>query len=449
MRFKISILVTKILVFILRHLKGGGTTLPGRVGLLINPLMLEKMTENMEIVLITGTNGKTTTGRILSAIFKQAGICHITNSSGANLSSGIATALSQAFSFKGKQRVATALIEIDELALIRLGRRLNPRVILVTNFFKDQIDRLGDIYDVVERMREAIMDMPNIQLVLNGDDALCVRLAEGQESPPLFYGIDNQDWFEKGVALCPKCKSSLNYSYVTYGHLGHFSCAVCGHTRPHTPISIREMKNRTSRVLLKYGDEFLDTTINLPGIYNIYNGLAASACAFYWGIESEAVVSGLSTFKGGFGRMESIRAGNKFIELILVKNPAGFNQAVEHLILMGDRLPVAFVINARGADGRDITWLWDTDGKRIKKLASVSGQIFVSGIRARDMMNRLKGEDCALTDLVMEKNYSRLIERGLLKTPPGKTFYILPNYTAMLDLRKVLKRKYPVKDLWE
>ncbi len=457
LKFKAALASSKFLIRILRLLNRGGTTLPGKVALMIYPDILEHMTQNIKIILVTGTNGKTTTSKILSTIFNRAEIRYIANRSGANLVPGVVTTFTEAFSICGKQLLETAIIEIDEAALLRITDKLSPDTLIVTNFFRDQLDRFGELYNTVSLVKNSILKIPQTTLILNGDDSLCSWLAEDVENPVLFFGIDASDDFldqgaDSDAPYCIKCRARYEYKYRIYAHLGHFKCPGCGYEKSPTHVTITEITKRdqdSSQVIIRYDGRILRSAINLPGLYNIYNALAAGACAFHHGIRDEHILSGIAEFESGFGRMETIRIEDKTIKLILIKNPTGLDQALDHLLLIRETFVAAFAINDNAADGRDVSWLWDTDAKKLKKIQDQVPAFFVSGTRAHDMSLRLKYEDIEMSRVIIEEDYSRLISRGLMLTPQGKTFYILPTYTAMLDLRRILKQKYHLKDMWE
>ena len=465
LRQVISIIVSKLTIYLLHLLRRGGTTLPGKVAFKLYPGILKSIASSFEIIMVTGTNGKTTTTRIVEEILKNNNVDYITNKSGANLLSGITTLFIQAVSISGKPKHKVALIESDEAAFNQVTKHITPKAVIVTNFFRDQLDRYGELYSTLNAVKSGLERIgDNTALLLNADDSMCASLGIDTEKPVFYYGINQQAYqgtsenINSDAMFCILCKNKYEYSNHIYGHLGGFYCTNCGYKRPDAHLECIEIqeagssystiKCKCSSSLLQENNEFV-TRINLPGLYNIYNAMAAAVCGLALGYKVETISSALQSFESGFGRMETINVMDKTIKLILVKNPTGFNQVLSFLALENQSLNTAFLINDNLADGTDISWLWDVDFEQLNNVSDKIDGLITSGVRGEDMAVRLKYSGLDSSKIKIIKDYQMLIEEGLKKTPPGGCFYILPTYTAMLDIRSILKKKFNLKEFWK
>lgn len=468
MKFRkvLSIIIAKLTILLLRLIKRGGTTLPGKIAIKLFPGVLSQIAKDFDIIMITGTNGKTTTTRIVEEILKSNNVNYITNKSGANLLSGITTTFIQAVTMTGKPKYTTALIESDEAAFNQVTKHLKPKAVIVTNFFRDQLDRYGELYSTLNAVASGIERLDdNTRLILNADDSMCATLGVDTTKQVFYYGINKTAYegstgdINTDAIFCRYCKSKYEYKNHIYGHLGGFYCTNCGYSRPDADIectSIVEAGSSFSTIgwTCKNGSlnalqEEITTKINLPGIYNVYNALAATTCGLVLNYGLDSIINSLQSFECGFGRMETIKVQDKAIKLILVKNPTGFNQVLNFLSLDKQPLNVAFVINDNLADGTDISWLWDVDFEQLNNFSQNIINLFASGIRGEDMAVRLKYSGIETSKIRLIKDYQLLIEKGLNNTPSGGCFYVLPTYTAMLDIRGFLKKKYNLKEFWK
>lgn len=459
MRLFLSILITKCTIKLLRIFKLGGTSLPGKVALRLYPNILKKLSQNLNIVMVTGTNGKTTTTRIIEQILIENNQSYITNKSGANLVFGIAATLVDSSSLSGKINASTALLEIDEAAFNKLTDYIQPNLLVVTNFFRDQLDRYGELYTTLNKVASAIQKSPNVVVALNADDSMCASLASSTKNP-IFYGFEEgaykitEEITTSDAMFCIKCKEKYSYNFRVYGHLGGFYCPKCGYRKPETDITCTKVVDlNTSFTDIKFklsndNNEYF-AKINLPGLYNSYNALAAISMGKLLNLPIENTIKALSTFECGFGRMETIQVGNKTIKVILVKNPTGFNQVLNFLLTETNSIQLAILINDNAADGRDISWLWDVDFEVLSKIESQIVNLYTSGLRADDMSVRLKYAGISTSKISTITNYKELINTGIDKTEENSTFYLLPSYTAMLDLRKELMSIFNLKEFWK
>lgn len=460
LRFYLALYLGKCSIYLMRLTGSGGTSFPGKVAMRICPEILRILGAKYRIIMITGTNGKTTTSRIIEQILKENNIRYVANKSGANLMSGLVTTLISDVKLNGSPTSPTALLEVDEAAFRAASKYVHPAVLVVTNFFRDQLDRYGELYSTVEKVREGIKNNPDTTLVLNGDDSLCASLGKDVQNPVIYYGMDKlpESDEEKGQSLnndasyCLYCRTKYDYKYRIYSHLGYYKCPVCGYERPETLVNVVRVPAMTSEfstAVINTPSGSFEAHINLPGLYNIYNALAAVTFAEVLGFSHEKTIKALSCFESGFGRMESISLGDKNIQVILIKNPTGLSQVLKYLNTVENSAVISFIINDRAADGTDISWLYDVDFEPLRNMQDKISRIFVSGIRAEDMAVRLKYAGIFTDHITIEKNNSSMLDSAINTIKSGETLYILPTYTALLDIRKILKRRFKLKNFWQ
>jgi len=458
LRFRAAIFAAKLAIVILRLFKSGGTSLPGKLAQVLYPQILDHLSGLFRITMITGTNGKTTTSRIVSSMMEQKGLKAVANKSGANLASGITTTLASAITLGGRPKVSHAILETDEAAFRTLAPRLKPEAVIVTNFFRDQLDRYGELHTTVGNVREGISGIPDAVLILNADDSLCASLGRNVPNSVIYFGMaegvypESDAGINTDAAFCIQCKSRYEYTSITFGHLGHFNCPSCGYGRPHAHVEcsgILSYDSLGSTIEITGPGMKINARLALPGLYNIYNALAGASFGLALGLDGEEISAALSGFECGFGRMEAIKLRDRELRMILVKNPTGFNQVLRYLLAQDQPCVIAFAINDRLADGTDISWLWDVDFEILASMEERVRAFYVSGIRAEDMAVRLKYAGIKPERIIIEKDYHRLIREALQKTGAGETCFILPTYTAMLDTRKILKKRFGLKEFWQ
>lgn len=457
-RLGLAIIVTKLTVFGLRLLGRGGTSLPGKIALKICPDIFFKLSDKFRIIIVTGTNGKTTTSRIIAGMLDKAGLKYITNKSGANLASGIATTLISALSLTGRPLVRTALLETDEAAFRTIAPKLKPEIVIVTNFFRDQLDRFGELYATLNSVREGIQGSPESKLILNADDSLCASLGQNAPNPVIYFGLGDEVYPEEflianaDAAYCINCKSRYEYLSSSFGHLGHFKCPNCGYERPVAQVEctqVLDYDNISSTIEIKLPGEKFAAKLALPGLYNIYNALAGTAVGHMLDLKEPDLVYVLEGFECGFGRMETLPVNGRDLKLILVKNPTGFNQVLKYLLTQKENCVVGFAINDKLADGTDISWLWDVDFEILSFMQNKVRGFFVSGTRAEDMAVRLKYSGIPSDSIFIKHPDTELIDSMIEASKENETMYLLPTYTAMLDIRKNLKKRFNLKEFWE
>jgi UDP-N-acetylmuramyl tripeptide synthase len=430
--------------------KGGGTTLPGKLLWRLDPGAVAAIAGALDhgVALVSATNGKTTTTAMAARILEPR-LRLAWNHSGANLTSGVASTLLSA------PRAELALLEVDEFALPEVMRRLHPRAVALGNLFRDQLDRYGELEHVAERWRTAVAALDaEARLVVNADDPLVAELAADRDAS-LRYGIDDPRVARPNLQhaadskYCLRCGAPYRYAAAYVGHLGDYACDGCGHARPELDVAARRIELRGlegADVRLETQLGALDVTLALPGLYNVYNALAAASLALAVGCPLEDVRTGLEGFRGAFGRFERIEVGDRRILLLLIKNPAGANEAVRTLEEGGVPEVLVVALNDDIADGRDVSWIWDVD---FEPLFATSGRIVLSGARAAELALRFVYGGLERDRIEIEPDLEHALDRGLELVPPRGELAVLPTYTAMLRLREIAARRGLVRPYWE
>jgi len=443
----LSILLSKITAFLSKHIFKGGSNFPGKIALKIDKSILKTVSKGYKVILVTGTNGKTTTTSMIYNILKENKFNVITNNTGANLYPGIVACFTLHYSFFKKNVDTYAVIEVDEANVKFIAEHLTPEIITVTNLFRDQLDRYGEVYTTLVKILEGVVKVPESKLVLNGDESLLGKL--DVKNPIVYYGFNipikenTSIDINADAKFCKFCKSPYSYNLVTYNHLGDFYCPKCGYKRSELNYAVNKIFDLTpenSSVLINDTEVF----ISQSGAYNIYNALCAFAISKELGVEDSVIKASLQNQSSSFGRQEQITIEDKDIQIILVKNPAGYNQALDTLALNQNEFSALFMLNDNYADGRDVSWIWDVDFERISTLKIED--VFVSGVRMYDMAVRLKIAGLNVDKFILEEDYEALTEK--IKNSVSKKIYILATYTAMINYRKYLHSKGYINKLW-
>ena len=449
----LAVAACKFTRWVLRLAGRGGTALPGRAARIFAPDVLERVSDGMEIIVVTGTNGKTTTSRMIEHAITSAGRDCLANKSGANLLSGVTAEMTCNATWTGRPKSHYAVIECDEGALKQVVPLIHPRVIVVTNLFRDQLDRYGEVMHTVNEIRAGIALVPETTLCLNADDSLVASLADGVSNRIVWYGIDVPVGEQTAPSVsdaryCIRCGAPYEYRYHTYAHLGGFYCPACGYARKEADVAVTQIGKISaegSSVRLRIGGEEYPAEIGLPAAYNIYNA-AAAVCAFTaFGLPAGEVIRSLSDVHSSFGRMETFRVGGSRVQMILVKNPAGCSQALSYVASIEEEFNLILALNDRTADGHDISWIWDADYELLAQNVQIR-RIVVSGDRAEDLALRLKYAGIPEERISLQKDGGQLLsfcEESDLPT------FILPNYTSMLALRRIFADATGGKDFWE
>jgi len=435
--------------------RGGGTTLPGRVLLRLEPEAIARLKTSLEgsRTIVSATNGKTTTAGMIAGILGADGRHPVHNRAGSNMTWGVATALLE-------QRGGEGLFEVDEAWLPRVSEQLQPTLIVLGNLFRDQLDRYGEMEALADEWAKTVAARIGwTKFALNADDPLIADLGRDGEGARregvLYFGIEDpsqalpelQHAFD--AKHCRRCGHPYAYERAFVGHLGHYSCPSCGAERPApevaaTAIELRGMDGSRSRVRTPSGE--IELELPLPGLYNVYNALAAIAAGLRLGVEPERIAAALGEMRAAFGRVETIPVGDVPVSILLIKNPAGANEVLRTLMLEGrERGPIDLWIglNDRIADGRDVSWIWDAD---FELLAGAVRRVVCSGTRAPEMALRLKyaGWPEGVIEVVPG------VEASLDAAVAGADgrLFALPTYTALLELRKLLADRGLAREFW-
>jgi lipid II isoglutaminyl synthase (glutamine-hydrolysing) len=435
--------------------RGGGTTLPGRVLLRLEPEAIARLGTGLDrgTTIVSATNGKTTTAGMIAGILAADGRSPVHNRAGSNMTWGVATALLE-------QRGEEGLFEVDEAWLPRVSEQLDPSLIVLGNLFRDQLDRYGEMEALADEWAKTVAARSDrTSFVLNADDPLIADLGRDPEGTRregvLYFGIedDSQALPELQHAFdakhCRRCGHPYAYERAFVGHLGHYSCPNCGAERPRpevaaTEIELRGMDGSRSRVRTPSGEIELD--LPLPGLYNVYNALAAIAAGLQLGVAPGRIGHALEGTRAAFGRVETISVADVPVSILLIKNPAGANEVLRTLLLESRErgpLDLWIALNDRIADGRDVSWIWDAD---FELLAAVVRGVVCSGTRAPEMALRLKyagwPEEAIEVIPGIESSLDAAVQRA-----DGRLF-ALPTYTALLELRKLLSDRGLAKEFW-
>lgn len=462
-RLVAALIASKVAGNVIRRMgRGGGTAAPGLVAERLDPALLRKLTAQLGegAVVVAGTNGKTTTTRMIADVFEAVPWRVVHNRSGSNLVRGVIAAFIQRASLLGSIGGDIGVIEADEAALPELVRRVQPRVLLLNNLFRDQLDRYGELDAIAKTWRVMLKELPaDATVVVNGDDPTLVAITDGIRARRVCFGLNEEKHrldalpHAADAAICRVCGADLGYHALYVSHLGDWYCTGCGRERPALDYvgSLIELHGVTS-LSMRIGeaaDGDHDVQIGVPGLYNAYNALAAAAVAREIDVQWDVLTGAFDAFRSAFGRIERLTYRDRELTLALVKNPTGFNEVLRMLTAEtgGLQLPTMIAINDLDADGRDVSWLWDVD---FELLAKGEGTLSTSGLRGADMANRLKYAGVDVPRIhQLNDDVSAALDAFVDAIPEGEGGYILPTYTAMLALRKTLAERGAVTEFWE
>jgi len=461
LRFRIiaAILAGKIIMRQVRFWgRGKGTSLPGMVALNIYPGILGHLARHTSrgVVIVTGTNGKTTTNNMVNQVIVGAGSRAVVNTEGANLITGVTTAFLEAASLRGRVDREYALLEVDEASFPRITRQVSPDIVVVTNFFRDQLDRYGEVDKTISLIREALVELPATRLVLNADDPLVAQLGASTGLKAIYYGLGEHSQVSSFSSaaregrFCPDCERELDYDYYHYSQLGSYHCPDCGFSRPFAAVEGLEAfaAGGAAGCRLNYPGGSRPLVLPLSGLYNLYNSLAAFSACLLLDLEPELIIRALGKYIPATGRMERFRCKNKPVLLNLVKNPTGFNEGLNSLLTLPGPLDVLIAINDNSPDGKDISWLWDVDFEVLEEHHHCLNSVVCTGLRGAEMAVRLKYAGVPVNKVVV-RDMPEAVKYVLSGT--GATVYILSNYTALWPLERILngyaKRESYVKSL--
>jgi UDP-N-acetylmuramyl tripeptide synthase len=445
--------------------RGGGTSLPGKVLTRVEPHAIEQLAGRLArgSVVISATNGKTTTAAMVSTVLERAGTRLVHNHAGANMVGGVAAALAAAARRGGRELDGDlGLFEVDEFWLGPVVEELEPRAILLSNLFRDQLDRYGELDIIADRWAELVARRgARSALVLNADDPLVADLGRttvaaatpaGAAAGALYFGVEDDSLalpelqHASDSKHCRRCGHAYVYETVYLAHLGRYHCPNCGRRRPDPAVVGRDVDLhgiRSAAFTLAHGGEEHRVELPLPGLYNVYNALGAAALCLALEIPLAQVAAGLAAVAPAFGRAETIDLGGRPTSILLVKNPAGANEVLRTLTLEGRELDVFGVLNDRTADGRDVSWVWDADWE---VLAPRVRRMTCSGTRAAELAMRMKYAGVDPQRLRVVEGLEAGLDAAL--ADGDGPLYALPTYTALLELRELLARRGQAKEYW-
>lgn len=439
LRYYFAVAAGKIASFVLQKiLKSSASAMPGKVAMTIYPDILKLVNERCnKTILITGTNGKTTTNNLLNFILRREFSSVLSNLRGANMPQGLVSA----FIHDRKKEYDWGLFEVDEGSFQRVTEDLKPDYVLVTNFFRDQLDRYGEIEKAFQDILEALEPLETT-LILNADDPLVSNFRKLNKKN-IYYGVTRNQYSteEQGIVesrFCPACNSYLEYSYYNYGQLGGYQCPDCGFKNPHYDYNITEIDYKDHKYHFKFKkDNHNPEDIIFPyeGIYNAYNCCAALSTSMEIGLPMDKVARSIEEFEYHLGRMENFQFPDKIVKIALVKNPIGLTETISSITLDERPKSMLFVLNDNPADGRDVSWIWDAEVEKTVHIKNIN-QIFCSGRRAEDIALRLKYAGVPVELVEVDDNMDRAI--GKVLNEKVEIVYLLPTYTAVFQARELI-----------
>jgi lipid II isoglutaminyl synthase (glutamine-hydrolysing) len=447
--------------------RGGGTSLPGKVLIALEPEAISELSARLArgSVVVSATNGKTTTAAMIASVLARAGVPVVHNRAGANMAGGVASSLLAAARTGGRIEGELGLFEIDEFWLDRVVPQLSPRGILLGNLFRDQLDRYGELDTIADRWAAVTAAAASVRgrLVLNADDPLIADL--GRDAPQVtYFGVEDPSLaipemqHASDSKHCRRCGAAYVYDVVYLGHLGHYRCASCGQERPAPSVSAERIAldgTRSSSFELVTPAGQARVELPLPGLYNVYNALGAAALCLGLGIGLDTITAGLGEVQAAFGRAERLAIGDVEVQVLLIKNPAGANEILRTLVLEGDELDLLVILNDRTADGRDVSWVWDAD---FELLAGRARRVTCAGTRAGELAVRLKYAGLPADRLHVVPELAPALDDAVANAPalddavanaPASHLYVLPTYTALLELRRELAERGHALPFWE
>jgi UDP-N-acetylmuramyl tripeptide synthase len=430
LRLGFAVATAKTVKFLVRTARlGAASVLPGEIARRFQPQLLQQLSRQVKrgVILIVGTNGKTTTSLLLCTMLERQNWRVAHNATGANLENGLITALLESANLIGQLAVDYAILEVDENVLPKVLPAIQPRLILCLNLFRDQLDRYGEVDTISQRWRQAIATLPaETVVVVNADDPTLSHLGQHLPQRVLFFGLSEPDEYLEEVPhavdsiYCPSCGQPLTYEGVYLSHLGDFHCPGCGFHKGKLAVDSRQWP----QILI--------------GLYNKYNTLAAVLAAQQLSIDEVTIRDTIANFQAAFGRAEELTVNGKRVRILLSKNPVGMNETIRAVLQAGGQTTL-LVLNDRTPDGTDVSWIWDVD---TEKLVERGGTMVVSGDRVYDMALRLRYSQMECNNgtlqLIVKADLRSAITTALSQTPAGETLHILPTYSAMLEVRQVL-----------
>ena len=446
-RLYLAIVAGKFVGFLIQIFgRGSGQSAPGLIALKIYPRLIRDLSCQIEKkVVVSATNGKTTTSEMIAQILKDNYDKYVHNSSGSNLARGIASALIESADCQGNIDAKFGVFEVDEAEFSNVTADIKPDVIILGNIFRDQLDRYGEIDEIAKKW-QATLEKISVKTVLaiNADDPSLASIANCFRGNKVFYGIkadnkiDNNNIEHAADSIrCFQCGRILKYKTRMFSHLGDYYCTGCKKSRPRLDIWADNIKLGKKYIDFMFFDNktIENVKINILGAYNVYNALASLVVSKVWEFNFHNTAKALSKFEPAFGRMEEFVYGKNKFKIILIKNPTGANTAVEILSKIKNKYIISS-LNDNIADGTDISWIYDVDFEEIGDV----DKIVCMGKRKYDLALRLRYAGIDDGCILIGDDYWQEIEKAGKKTMDDYV-YILPTYTAMIELRKILEKR--------
>jgi len=434
----IALYMAKFVMFGLKLFKRNGTSFPGKVALFIDNSFLDVVNEKCNrIILITGTNGKTTTNNLINHILK--GNVILSNLKGANMINGLCSSYVK----NTLDSYDYGIFEVDEGSLDHVGKYLEADYLIVTNFFRDQLDRYGEIERLIDEVYEDIKALPNCNLIINCDDPYVNQFKNKLDNSIVTFGLDveSNKILETNLLLnkCPICSNKIVYNKHTYGHLGDYCCEVCGFNNKQKDFMVKDVKELSNSQLITITDNNNNEyEINYPyiGLYNAYNVCGVFALTQELGLDSKNVINSIQNFSFSLGRMEDFNYKNRIIKVILTKNPIGLSQVTRIISHDTRKKSILHILNDNMADGRDVSWIWDantlcTNDETINKY-------YCSGRRSEDIALKKKYDNVEINKIHIINDMYKAIDEAI--EDDVEIVYVLPTYTAIFETRDYIDK---------
>jgi lipid II isoglutaminyl synthase (glutamine-hydrolysing) len=440
---------------------GGGTSFPGTVALRIDPRVLQKAAAASDAgkFVVTGSNGKTTTCRMLAALAHAGGLKVTQNRTGSNLLQGVTSAVMRGIDLRGRMDTQLLLLEVDEGTLRSVTPEVPPDTFLVTNIFRDQLDRFGELYSMAKWLEAVIEALPaSATVILNGDDPLVASLAPSAPARRLYFGIQADGAGSQvpehsaDTIRCVRCQQLLSYRVVHLSHLGDYQCPGCGNARPALDVAVTAVRPMPdgSEITVETPAGTFELHVPLTGLHNVYNAAAALAggiaLALPRPLEPAAARQAISRLRPAFGRLEEIQAGERQLVLAFVKNPTSYNATLREILQRPGPKHILAVHSNTVVDGEDFAWLWDVE---LEQLVPQLKSLVISGTRADEVALRFKYAGAPPADTRVLPDRTAALDAALTRTPPGEPLYVLAGYTPMRELRSIMQRRGWVPPSWK
>jgi len=439
-----------------RSIGAGGTSLPGAVARKVHTGVLAELTgrRGVPVVAVTGSNGKTTTCRLLSALLAGEGVQISQNRAGSNLARGVTALAVSAADLRGRIRSEVIVAEVDEGALVEVAAQTLPRVLVVTNLFRDQLDRFGEIHAVARALDQVASELrAGSTVVVNGDDPVVARMAQASGAKRVTYGLALDQSTDSLTSAadsirCPACQTDLVYHHIYLGHLGSYECPACGLSRPRLDIAVVDVQLKglqETRCTLRTPDGELIVRIPQAGIHTAYNAAAAIAATYALGVDVPNAVSSLAAVPAAFGRLEVIDAGSREVVLALAKNPASFNATLRTLAVVGEPRYLMLAASNTTVDGEDFGWLWDVD---IESVVSGLETVTLAGLRADELATRVKYAGLSDARVTTRADPASALDCALDTVPEGDRLCVIAGYTPTIEIREAMRKRGWVGRFW-